>query len=48
MTDEEKEEWAKLENALDFVPKIHFWVNKYDQSTGVDHIKALVRRICCL
>lgn len=42
LTDAEKEKWSKLETVLDWIPKVHFWAKKYNESTGVDHIKALV------
>lgn len=41
MTKEEIAEATELENA-DVVKRVHFWVKKYHQTTGADHIKCLV------
>lgn len=42
LTDAEKEEWSMLETLINWIPKVYFWAKKYNKSTGVDHIKALV------
>lgn len=42
LTDMELEKLELVNNASDWVPRVHFWAKKYNETTGVDHLNSLV------